>query len=31
MSEGPDIARVAALVADPARSAMLIALMDGAP
>lgn len=29
MSEGPDIARVAALVADPARSAMLIALMDG--
>lgn len=29
MKEGPDIARVAALVADPARSAMLIALMDG--
>lgn len=29
MREGPDIARVAALVADPARSAMLIALMDG--
>ncbi|MDF2797464.1 MAG: transcriptional regulator, ArsR family [Devosia sp.] len=29
MSEGPEIARVAALVADPARCAMLIALMDG--
>lgn len=29
MTEGPDIARVAALVADPARSMMLIALMDG--
>lgn len=29
MKEGPDIARVAALVADPARSAMLLALMDG--
>ena len=29
MREGPDIARVAALVADTARSAMLIALMDG--
>lgn len=29
MKEGPQIARVAALVADPARSAMLIALMDG--
>ena len=29
MREGPDIARVAALVADPARSMMLIALMDG--
>lgn len=29
MREGPDIARAAALVADPARSAMLIALMDG--
>lgn len=29
MREGPDIARVAALVADPARSAMLVALMDG--
>lgn len=29
MREGPDIARIAALVADPARSVMLIALMDG--
>ena len=29
MKEGPDIARIAALVADPARSAMLLALMDG--
>ncbi|MFG6083579.1 winged helix-turn-helix domain-containing protein [Paracoccus litorisediminis] len=29
MREGPDIARIAALVADPARSAMLLALMDG--
>lgn len=29
MKEGPDIARVAAMVADPARSAMLLALMDG--
>lgn len=29
MREGPDIARVAALVADGARSAMLLALMDG--
>jgi DNA-binding transcriptional ArsR family regulator len=29
MREGPEIARVAALVADPARSVMLIALMDG--
>lgn len=29
MKEGPDIARIAALVAHPARSAMLIALMDG--
>ncbi len=29
MREGPDIARVAALVADPARSTMLLALMDG--
>lgn len=29
MREGPDIARVSALVADTARSAMLIALMDG--
>lgn len=29
MREGPDIARIAALVADPARSTMLLALMDG--
>lgn len=29
MTEGPDIARIAALVADPARSSMLLALMDG--
>lgn len=29
MREGPDIARAAALVADPARSAMLLGLMDG--
>lgn len=29
MREGPDIARIAALVGDPARSAMLLALMDG--
>jgi DNA-binding transcriptional ArsR family regulator len=29
MREGPDIARIAALLADPARSAMLLALMDG--
>lgn len=29
MRESPDIARVAALLADPARSAMLISLMDG--
>lgn len=29
MREGPDIARIAALVADPVRSTMLIALMDG--
>lgn len=29
MREGPDIARAAALIADPARSAMLLALMDG--
>lgn len=29
MREGPDIARVAALVGDPVRSAMLLALMDG--
>ena len=29
MREGPEVARVAALVADPARCAMLIALMDG--
>lgn len=29
MREGPDIARVAALVADPARSMILLALMDG--
>jgi DNA-binding transcriptional ArsR family regulator len=29
MIEGPDIARIAALVADPARSFMLLALMDG--
>ncbi|MFN3273778.1 MAG: ArsR/SmtB family transcription factor [Paracoccus sp. (in: a-proteobacteria)] len=29
MREGPDIARIAALVADPARSSMLLALMDG--
>lgn len=29
MREGPDIARIAALVADPARSCMLLALMDG--
>lgn len=29
MTEGPDIARIAALVADPARSAMLLALLDG--
>lgn len=29
MREGPDIARIAALVADPARSVMLLALMDG--
>ncbi|MBB6261388.1 DNA-binding transcriptional ArsR family regulator [Paenochrobactrum gallinarii] len=29
MSEGPNIARIAALVADPARSAMLLGLMDG--
>lgn len=28
MREGPDIARIAALVADPARSTMLLALMD---
>lgn len=29
MRNGPDISRIAALVADPARSAMLLALMDG--
>jgi DNA-binding transcriptional ArsR family regulator len=29
MHEGPNIARVSALVADPARSAILMALMDG--
>nr|WP_312795796.1 winged helix-turn-helix domain-containing protein [Tianweitania sp.] len=29
MTHGPDIARIAALVADPARSAMLLGLMDG--
>ncbi|MFH5776637.1 ArsR/SmtB family transcription factor [Paracoccus sp. NGMCC 1.201697] len=29
MREGPDIARIAALVGDPARSMMLLALMDG--
>ncbi|MFW8594159.1 ArsR/SmtB family transcription factor [Cribrihabitans neustonicus] len=29
MREGPDIARVAALVADPVRSSILLALMDG--
>ena len=29
MREGPDIARIAALVADPARCSMLLALMDG--
>lgn len=29
MREGPEIARIAALVADPARAAMLLALMDG--
>ena len=29
MREGPDIARIAALVADSARSSMLLALMDG--
>ncbi|WP_338323043.1 winged helix-turn-helix domain-containing protein [Falsirhodobacter deserti] len=29
MREGPDLARIAALVADPARSTMLLALMDG--
>ena len=29
MREGPEIARIAALVADPVRSAMLLALMDG--
>jgi len=29
MREGPEIARIAALVGDPARSMMLLALMDG--
>ena len=29
MKEGPDIARVAALIGDPARANMLTALMDG--
>jgi DNA-binding transcriptional ArsR family regulator len=29
MNEGPQIARIASLVADPARSFMLLALMDG--
>ncbi|WP_374832487.1 ArsR/SmtB family transcription factor [Paenochrobactrum pullorum] len=29
MTEGPNIARIAALVADPARSSMLLGLMDG--
>ena len=29
MREGPDIARIASLVGDPARAAMLTALMDG--
>ena len=29
MREGPDIARIAALIADPARCSMLLALMDG--
>lgn len=29
MSEGPDIARLAALIGDPARANMLLALMDG--
>jgi len=29
MHEGPNIARVSALIADPARSAILMALMDG--
>ncbi|MBB5515550.1 DNA-binding transcriptional ArsR family regulator [Rubricella aquisinus] len=30
MKDGPDIARIAALIGDPARAAMLTALMDGA-
>jgi len=29
MSEGPNIARLAALIGDPARANMLLALMDG--
>jgi DNA-binding transcriptional ArsR family regulator len=29
MLEGPDISRVAALIGDPARSNMLLALLDG--
>lgn len=29
MKEGPDISRIAALIGDPARSNMLLALMDG--
>ncbi|MEE3100434.1 MAG: winged helix-turn-helix domain-containing protein, partial [Pseudomonadota bacterium] len=29
MRDGPDIARAAALIGDPARAAMLCALMDG--
>lgn len=30
MKDGPDISRIAALIGDPARAAMLTALMDGA-
>jgi len=29
MKEGPDIARIAALIGDPARANMLVALMSG--
>ena len=29
MRHGPDIAPIAALIGDPARAAMLVALMDG--